>query len=98
MRHQTTLAVTIALASTAAISPGLLTAQQGKPQHVRYNLIDLGTFGGPSSTAQGGAQVLTNRRLAVGWADTTDGSQHAFEWKNGALNDLGTLPNGSNSF
>ncbi len=50
MRHQTTAAVMVALACTLAISPFFRTAQQKKPQHARYTVIDLGTFGGPTST------------------------------------------------
>ena len=55
---------------------------QGMPakQHLHYRLIDLGTFGGPSSylattnmvTGPGAInRVLNNRGTVVGWADTS---------------------------
>lgn len=114
MRYQTAVAATIALVITIAISPGQLTAQESKPEHARYRLIDLGTLGGPNSAFQGFAQVVTNNQVAVGGADTAalyppnacfnpiSGSsscfiEHAFEWENGTLTDLGALPNGNSS-
>ena len=36
-----------------------------------YTLIDLGTFGGPQAFVGGQAQVLNNRGMIGGWADTT---------------------------
>jgi probable HAF family extracellular repeat protein len=51
--------------------PSQLLAQQP-----RYNLIDMGTFGGPQSYLNGGnngnnlVSILNNRGTLVGWADT----------------------------
>jgi probable HAF family extracellular repeat protein len=86
-----------------------LIAQAGP--HPRYKLIDLGTFGGPSSTSEDLAQVANNRGTAVGAADTPFPDpfapncasascfvQHAFQWQGGVLTDLGTLPGGSSSW
>ena len=86
-----------------------LIAQAG--QHPRYKLIDLGTFGGPSSTSEDLAQVVNNRGTVVGGADTPIPDpfapdcasascfvQHAFQWQGGVLTDLGTLPGGSSSW
>ena len=82
-------------------------------QHHHYQLVDVGTFGGPSSFLWGSSQVLNNRGSLVGWADTTtpespescvfaylaeDGfAQHAFQWQGGTVTDLGTLPGGQSS-
>ena len=84
-------------------------------QHTRYKLIDLGTFGGPSSyiapSEDGGpgnpTRALTNNGVVVGAASTDmldpfsqecDDcfAQHAFQWQQGVLTDLGTL-GGNNS-
>ena len=54
---------------------------------------DLGTFGGPASTAT----AINERGQVVGWADTKARDQnghpirHAFLWENGKMRDLGTL-------
>ena len=74
-------------------------------QHTRYKLIDLGTFGGPSSGFVGvGTHPLNNRGVATGGADTATPDpfapncfgdcfvQHTFRWQNGVLTDLGALP------
>ena len=55
--------------------PVRLAAQEIKPEkpnHHRYKLVNLGTFGGPVGYLNWpGAQVLTNRRTVVGAADTS---------------------------
>jgi probable HAF family extracellular repeat protein len=79
-------------------------------EHVRYRLIDLGTFGGPNSYyfQPLGTQV-SRAGLVAGGADTTAPDPdnpcfgnaclavHAFEWNRGLLKDLGVLPGGANS-
>src|SRR5262245_9497261 len=80
-------------------------AQAG--QHHRYKLIDLGTFGGPLSTFESTARILNNQGSAVGAADTDSPDpfapncftpncliQHAFQWSDGVLTDLGALAEG----
>ena len=59
------------------VRPRLAAQEQGK-EHTRYKLIDLGTFGGPSSylassNAANGAvnQVLNNQGTVVGWGDAS---------------------------
>jgi len=69
----------IALAALAV--PAQLSAQKNQNhKHHHYQLIDLGTFGGPSSwlattnqvTSPGGInQVLNNQGTVVGWGDTS---------------------------
>jgi len=53
----------------------------------RYEIIDLGTFGGFTSVALG----INNKRQVVGGADGTDGRRRAYPWDNGTLTDLGNI-------
>src|SRR6185503_4180327 len=86
-----------------------LITQAGK--HPRYKLIDLGTFGGPSSTFNGLSKTLNNHGTAIGAADTAIPDpfapncfgpncfvQRAFQWRHGVLTDLGALAEGVSSF
>ena len=79
-------------------------------QHPHYKLIDLGTFGGPSSGLQHLEEIVNNRGTVIGIADTAVPDpfarvcfgpscyvQHAFQWQGGVLSDLGTLPGGHGS-
>jgi probable HAF family extracellular repeat protein len=73
------------LFSALAISVRVRLAAQEQPavqgadaQHTRYKLVDLGTFGGPSSYLEidngvNGAvnQVVNNRGTVAGWGDTS---------------------------
>lgn len=89
-------------------------AQSGSAlKNPKYNLIDLGTFGGPQSymyIPNQYARALTNGGTAIGWADTSTADpfpsfcfnpdcfvSHAFQTKNGSITDLGVLPGGANS-
>src|SRR5262245_35130130 len=110
------------LASKTALHISLMTATlvlpfitcAGQPPtkaHPRYKFIDLGTFGGPSSTLEGSARVINNQGTAVGAADTPVPDpfapncfspscfvQHAFQWRDGVLTDLGALAEGVSSY
>jgi probable HAF family extracellular repeat protein len=80
-------------------------------EHHHYKLIDLGTFGGPTSYFSNGFDgILNNSGTAVGWADTPMPDPHpascvnpdcfvahAFQSRNGVLADLGALPGGGSS-
>jgi probable HAF family extracellular repeat protein len=110
-RFSTCIAAFTLLAALAIPAP--LAAQGQKTNFRHYKLIDMGTFGGPSSFLLGSSQVLNNPGSLVGWADTTtpespefcfsgfqgeDGfAQHAFQWQGGTVTDLGTLPGGQSS-
>jgi probable HAF family extracellular repeat protein len=114
------------LLATLAFPVGVAAQQQKVPQQ-HYKLIDLGTFGGPTSwfcndlNGGGGAcPILNSRGTLVSGADTADSNpnyqncngllppfnapmcdpfiQHAFQWQGGALQDLGVLSGGYNSF
>ena len=52
-----------------------------------YDIIDLGTLGGPISFARG----INDQGQVVGGADITLEIRHAFLWENGTMTDLGTL-------
>ena len=87
--------------------------QTSAHQYHHYQLVDVGTFGGPQSflnlpglPAPG---VLNNRGQIAGTADTSAidpvcqnhfpdcYASHGFIWKNGSKTDLGILPGGTNS-
>jgi probable HAF family extracellular repeat protein len=89
-----------------------LAAQErtNSPTHHHYKLIDLGTFGGPTSSTQDELQVLNSRGMVAGTADTSVPNHpnscipfcggafiaHAFLWSKGVLHELRSLP-GSNT-
>ena len=74
-------------------------------QHTRYKLIDIGTFGGPTSQTNGESVVITNEGTVVGGADTSTPCPYfsglispAFKWQNGVMTELALLPGGCFSF
>lgn len=80
-------------------------------RHHHYTLIDMGTFGGPNSyfTNITPGRSLNNQGTATGSADTSVALSppfcfydcfaiHAFQWKEGIMTDLGTLPGIGASF
>src|SRR5690242_1234316 len=100
----------ITLFATLAIPVGLAAQSKHGDQHHHYQLIDMGTFGGPPSYIISDTQVLTSPGTLVGLADTStpesqqycfspgDGfASHAFRWQDGMVTDLGTLSGGSSS-
>lgn len=110
MKTKTSI-VTIALFLLAAAGIQL-AAQEHNTKHHHYKVIDLGTFGGPSSWMTNPAVVrlglLNNQGMLTGEADTSvvdpfcwwaPGcyATHGFQWKNGGTTDLGVLPGGIGS-
>ena len=104
-------AMTLFAALAIQVRPRLAAQeQQQNKQQPQYKLIDLGTFGGPSSYFIFTGLVLNNHGVAAGTADTSIPDPyapncfspeclvtHAFQWQDGVLTDLGALPgvNGS---
>src|SRR5271167_3908564 len=104
------VAVTLfaALAMPAGMAAQDTPSQDDKSKHHQYKLIDIGTFGGPTSYySEGGTGnlVLNNRGVVTGYADTPTPDPyapycyqldcfvaHAFRWQQGVLTDLGALP------
>ena len=88
--------------------PVLLAAQEHPAKHHKYNLVDIGTFGGPNVSfnfASPTDHLLGSNGTVTGGADTTTVDpdcfdspdcfvEHAFKWQKGVLNDLGALPGG----
>ncbi len=87
-------------------------SQNNPSKHQKYRLVDLGTFGGPNSFYFSDPVVksVNNLGTVVGGADTRFQDPYnpncdtpdclilrAFQWKNGVLTDLGTLPLGYSS-
>src|SRR5262249_3243763 len=69
--------------------------------HIRYKLVDLGTFGGPHSLIPFTQRDLTRSGAVVGYAETNIPDpfapncaspscrvQHAFTWRDGVLTEL----------
>lgn len=79
--------------------------------HLRYKIVDLGTFGGPQSYLTFYAKVLNRHGVVTGYSDTNAADpnfpnfgacfnpdclfSHGFQWQNGSLTELGTLPHGA---
>lgn len=95
-----------ALLAAATLIP--VTSAAAHYAHVPYyQLIDVGTFGGPHADVEGPAHQITARGAVLGLADTATpnaqypndwfcgGSEytfHAFSYAGGHLTDLGALP------
>src|SRR5436309_10620820 len=90
-----------------------MAAQEHPEHHLRYRVVEIATFGGPNSLFNGGTRAITNDGRVVGAADTAaldlnapdncfEGPacmvQHAWEWREGKLIDLGVLAHGYSSY
>src|SRR4029453_4593268 len=105
-------ALHISLIAATLVLPFITCAGHPPTQaHPRLKCIDLGPFGGPSSTLESWARVLNNQGTAVGAADTAVPDpfapkcfapscfvQHAFQWGDGVLTDPGALAEGVSSY
>jgi probable HAF family extracellular repeat protein len=103
-----TITLLMVLATPVSLTAGDDVDHQHKHHH--YKLIDLGTFGGPSSYFNFSNPVLNNTGLATGTADTTTSDPyapncfvpeclvaHTFLWQDERLIDLGALSGVNNS-
>jgi len=96
------------LAMLAGVTRQNTAAQETPAKHHHYKLLDVGTFGGPSSLfSNPDSRAINNRGTATGVADTSIPDpncffdcmvDHAFVWNNGVTTDLRTLPGGASSF
>ncbi len=114
-----TLECIAAILVTLLVIPVQLAAQETAKQNRHhkfhhYQLIDVGTFGGPNTnffTNGQAAQILNNRGAVTGTADTSVPDpnapnclqydcfiSHTFIWQKGSLTDLGALPGINGSF
>ena len=92
MKSKTLMWITPTILFGVLVLPAWLAAQ-----NTRYKLIDIGTFGGPSSTVPGpGVVIVSNRGAIVGAADTPTSDspdcffddcfiQHGFTWQKGVM-------------
>ena len=74
----------------AGVSSGF-AANQGVVRAVVWlngTISDLGALGGLHSTAN----AINAQALVVGWAEVADNSTAAFQWQNGKMNQLPSLP------
>ena len=101
----------VLLATSAVFAQEQRADQEQTKEHHRYKLMEVGTFGGPSSYFTFISKPLNNRGVAAGMADTAAAVNppfclllpdcflpHAFLWKEGTLIDLGALPGIGGSF
>lgn len=111
MRKGPSFVIMIAWFLTLPVTVSVAGQAQNQRYH-HYKLIDVGTFGGPSSWMTNPAVVrlglLNNQGTLTGEADTSDVdpfcwwapgcfATHGFQWKNGGKTDLGVLPGGIGS-
>ena len=101
------------LAIAALVPAGSHAQEQSADRHHRYQLLDLGTLGGPTSLIFSLTDVLNSRGTVASCADLTTPnpnvsngnpyitpdpfSAHGVVSDDGGFVDLGTLPGGSNS-
>jgi len=101
----------VMLVTAVVFSSQVASQQDAKKQHPRYRLVDVATFGGPNSVYNVFTNIANEEGVVVGAANTptpdpfpacfdseTCFEQHAWEWRNGRLSDLGVLPRGGSSF
>src|SRR6266852_4327571 len=110
----TSMALFAALAVPLSLSARDHRGHNNSPKHHHYQLIDMGTFGGPASNA---IPFLNNSCTMIGGSATAvaappitnfygnggfDGFVpfvfHTFQWTDGAVTDLGALPGSNENF
>jgi len=89
--------------------PVSLAAQEHPSKHHKYNLIDIGTLGGPNFWFNWSGYpngLLGSKGTVTGGVDTSIVDplclnnpdcfvEHAFKWQEGVMTDLGALPGGN---
>jgi probable HAF family extracellular repeat protein len=105
--------VTCLIATTLLTAPAILgqpAVQAQDQQHYPYVLVDVGTFGGPSSYLDEPGNTLNESGAFIGSADSTIPDPNptqcgnpdclvspGFKWQNGNRLELGPLPGGASS-
>jgi probable HAF family extracellular repeat protein len=89
--RETTRAAALALLAVVLAASGV-SAQENLQTHLdkqtHYAVKDLGTLGGTAAVAEG----ISDRNWVVGSANLAgDQNEHAFLWRDGVMQDLGTL-------
>ena len=116
MKFETMNRVLTATLLATLVIPGVVAQSTAKPHHPHqyhhYQIVDPGTFGGPSAGLQNPSfprvGVLNNSGTLVGAADGTAVDPfcgnppnclifNAFQWQNGVTTNLGVLPGGFTS-
>jgi probable HAF family extracellular repeat protein len=88
--------------------PVSLVAQEHPTKHHQYNLVDVGTLGGPNVwfSFAGPTHLLGSNGTVTAGADTSTVDpvcwngpdcflMHGFKWQEGVMTDLGALPDGT---
>ena len=101
----------VVFAFCIASGTGLYGQVEARAKHHRYELVDLGTAGGPNSGMSTQSVSINRHGRAVGAADLATSRSirsqllqldcfvsHAYAWKNGTAIDLGALAPGVSSF
>jgi len=65
------IAVPVLAQERSQVADGVTGKEGAAGQHHHYKLIDVGTFGGPTSSVNEVAQVVRSNGTLVGGADTT---------------------------
>ena len=89
---------------TLPVSAQTAEAQHGT-KHSHYRVVDVGTFGGPTSGVNFNSRIINSRGAVVGGADTSVLDPNCgcyvalgFKWQHGHTIPLGPLPGGANTF
>lgn len=88
MKSRALILITMTLFAALAITASMDAQEQKIEKPQQYTFTDLGTLGGPTSTANG----INNKGWVTGVSDLPGGTTfHGFLWQKGVMTDLGTL-------
>src|SRR5467141_526304 len=94
MKSRALILITMTLFAALAITASMDAQEQKIEKPQQYTFTDLGTLGGPTSTANG----INNKGWVTGVSDLPGGTTfHGFLWQKGAMTPLRTL-GGNNGY